>query len=174
MKLEPRVLRARHGAPAVIASITAAARVVVMGAALVVSGACYTYTAVPSANVVADERVEFRLTDQGRVSMQRDLGPGALSVEGRVTSSTDSAWTLKVYRLTTIDGSVSIWSGEEIDLPRSAVFLASTRQLDRQASFVAAAGVSGALALFVLSRSLLGGGGLFGDGDGPVATQLRR
>jgi hypothetical protein len=145
-----------------------------MGAALFVSGACYTYSVVPSTNVVADERVEFRLSDQGRVTMQRDLGPGALTVEGRVIGSTDSVWTLKVYRLTTIDGSASIWAGEEINLPRSAVYLTSTRRLDRQASVVAAAGVTGALALFVVSRSLLGGGGLFGEKGGPIATEIRR
>lgn len=174
MKFESRVLRARNGAPAVIASITAAARAVAIGAALVVSGACYTYSPVQSSDIVAEERVEFRLSDQGRVRMLRDLGPGALSVEGRVVGSTDSAWTLKVYRLQTVDGAVSIWSGEEVDLPRSAIYTASTRRLDRQASVVAAAGVTGALALFVVSRSLLGGGGLFGDRGGPIATELRR
>jgi len=174
MKCEPRVLRARNGATAVITSITAAVRAVVIGAALVASSACYTYSVVSPTGAVADERVEFRLSDQGRVTMLRELGPGALSVEGRVTSSTDSLWTLKVYRLTTLDGSASIWSGEEIVLPRSAVYIVSTRRLDRQASVVAAAGVTGAVALFVLSRSLLGGGSLFGDRGGPIGTELRR
>jgi hypothetical protein len=175
MKLEPRVLRARNGAPAVIASITAVARAVVLGAALVSSGACYTYSNVMTANNVAEERAEFRLSDEGRVRMQRQLGPGALTVEGRVTSNTDSAWTLKVYRLTNVEGFANVWSGEEIELPRSAVTTVSTRRLDRQASLVAAAGVTGVVAVFILSRSLFGGGSLFGDdGGGSVGTQFRR
>jgi hypothetical protein len=106
--------------------------------------------------------------------MLRDLGPGALTVEGRVTSNTDSAWTLKVYRLTTLDGSASIWSGEEILVPHSAVYAVATRRLDRQASIVAAAGVTGAVALFVLSRSLFGGGSWFDGGSGPTDVELRR
>lgn len=175
MQSGPRVLRARNGAPAVIASITAAARAVVLGAALISSSACYTYSNVPSTNLAAEERAEFRLSDEGRVMMQRQLGPGVLTVEGRVTSTTDAAWTLKVFRLTTVDGIASIWSGEEIELPRAGVALVSTRRLDRQASIVAAAGVTGALAVFILSRSLFGGGSLFGDGGGGnTGTELRR
>lgn len=174
MQLDPRVLITRSGATAVIHRITAAARAVVLGAALLGSGACYTYTTVPNTNRLTEQRAEFRFSDQGRVDMQRTLGPGALSIEGRIVGETDSAWNVKVYRLTNIDGHMNVWTGEEVEVPRTAVAIVSLRTFDRQRSVFAAAGVTGALAVFILTRGIIGGG-LFGDGDdpGPVGESFR-
>lgn len=149
------------------------AAVVVAG--LLSSSACYTYAAVPTTQPLVEQRAEFRLNDQGRVQLQRQLGPGALTVEGRVVQQGAEGWTLRVYRMTTIRGDATTWTGEVVEVPSSAVELVQRRDFDRQRTVLAAAGVVGVVTLFVLSRNLfgLGFGGDRGDDPGPIGADIR-
>jgi hypothetical protein len=175
MQVGLRVLASRARASSTILRIVGAARAVAVAAALVVLSACYTYAPAPVNGSLAEQHVEFRFSDAGRVTMQRALGPGALTISGRVVAETDALWTVKVYRLTTVDGAVMTWAGEEIDVSRDAVAIVSTRQFDRQRSLVAAAGVTGAVATFILTRSLLGGGiDMSPGGGGDTGASIRR
>jgi hypothetical protein len=167
--------RRMAGGRALIERIRARAERAVLLVALVSSGACYTYTAVEPNRSVAQERAEFRLNDEGRVLVVRALGPGVRRVDGRIVSSVDSVWTVQVFRLETIDGTTSTWTGEVVDIPFRAVAELTVRQLDRRRSMIAAAGVTGAVAVLV-SKGLFGGGfGFFGGGGdgGTVGTSLR-
>jgi hypothetical protein len=150
------------------------ARVTVLAVALLSSSACYTYAAVPVSQPLVEQRAEFRLNDAGRVQLSQQLGPGALAVEGRIVREDDSGWTLRVFRLTTVGGDVSTWTGEVVQVQRSAVELVSRRDFDRQRSVLATAAAAGAVTLFVLSRSLLGGGTAPGDGSGPPSGEAIR
>jgi hypothetical protein len=168
------LLRGQRAGRAIV-MIARRTRVAVLVAGLLSTSACYTYAAVPVTEPMVDQRVELRINDAGRVQLQRQLGPGALIVEGRVVQQNDAGWTLRVYRLTTLRGEPSTWSGEVVEVPSTAVELVTRRDFDRQRTMVALGVTVGAVTLFVLSRGLLGGG-LFSDGDGPnpIQAEIRR
>lgn len=164
-------------AGAAIVMIARRARGAVLVAGLLSSSACYTYAAVPVTEPLVEQRVELRINDAGRLQLQRQLGPGALKVEGRVVEQNDAGWTLRVYRLTTLRGEPTTWSGEVVEVPSTAVELVTRRDFDRQRSMLALGVTVGAVTLFVLSRALFGGG-LFddgpGEGGGPPQIDIRR
>jgi HAMP domain-containing protein len=170
------LLRGRRFGAAIV-MIARRAQVAVLVAGLLSSSACYTYAAVPVTEPLAEQRVELSINDAGRVLLQRQLGPGALLVEGRVVEQNDAGLTLRVYRLTTLRGDATTWSGEVVEVPSTAVELVTRREFDRQRTMVAMAVSVGAVTLFVLSRSLFGGG-LFqddpGQGTGPIQVDIRR
>ena len=151
---------------AAIAQIARRGQVALLVAAMLFSSGCYTYAAVPTSQPLIEKSAEFRITDAGRVELARQLGPGILTVEGRVVRQDEAGWTLRVYRLIDLRGQATTWTGEIVELPRASVELVSRRDFDRARSAIAFASVAGGLTLFVLSRSLFGGGPAPGDGSG--------
>lgn len=161
---------------AAIETIAHRARVAVVVVGLLTSNACYNYAAVPATEPLVEQRVELRINDAGRVQLTPQVGPGALTVEGRVARQDDSSWTLRVYRLTTITGAATTWSGEVVEVPNSSVELVTRRDFDRRRTMVAMAATAGAVTLFVLSRSIFGGGfgADGGDDPGTIGASIRR
>jgi hypothetical protein len=149
-----------------IAQIARRGKAVMLAAAVFSSNACYTYAAVPTSQPLVEQTAEFRITDSGRTELTRQLGPGTFTVEGKVVRQDDNGWTLRVYRHIDLRGQATTWSGEVVELPRSAVELVNRRDFDRGRSVIAAAAFAGGLTLFVLSRSLLGGGSSPEEGGG--------
>lgn len=149
------------------------------GVALVVAAlalsACYRSAPQSSSASLVERRAEFLLSDEGRVAMRSQVGQGAGKLEGRVVRQDDSSWTVRVYRLTTISGESFAWAGEAVELPKGAVSSVATRDFDRQATVLFAAGVTGAVAAFMWSRGLLGGGFETEPTDGGgVIVDIRR
>jgi len=144
-------------------------------AAVLVSSACYTTVVQPPEASLLDARAEFLVNDEGRVALRDQMGPGVGKVEGRVVLQDDESWTVRVHRVTTISGVAYAWMGESVRIPTRAVYTVSRRDLDRRATVIAAAGVTGAVAAFMWSRGLFGGGipGL-GDGTPPIGVDIRR
>lgn len=142
---------------AIVAIVRRGRAAVVVGALCSLSG-CYKYTAVPVTEPMVEKTVELRINDAGRVELLRQMGPGALLVEGRVVRQSDAGWALQVYRLTTVRGDVTTWTGELVQISAASVELVRHRDFDRRRSMLAAAASAGTVTLFVLSRSLLGGG----------------
>lgn len=134
-------------------------------AAVFASAGCYATVAQSNATSLVQARAEFLVTDEGRIALRDQLGAGTVKVEGRVVQQDDSAWTVNVYRLTVISGESFAWMGESVQIPMRTVFSVSRRDLDRRATVLAAAGITGAVAAYVWSRGLFGGG--FGKTDGP-------
>jgi len=149
-----------------IAQIARRVQLALMAAAVLSSSACYTYAAVPTSQPLVEQSAEFRITDTGRIELVRQLGPGILTVEGRVVRQDDNGWTLRVYRLTDLRGQTTTWTGEVVELPRASVEMVTRRDFDRSRSVLATAAIAGGLTLFVLSRSLLGGGSSAEEGGG--------
>jgi len=149
-----------------IAQIARRGQLALMAAAVLSSSACYTYAAVPTSQPLVEQSAEFRITDTGRIELVRQLGPGVLTVEGRVVRQDDNGWTLRVYRLTDLRGQTTTWTGEVVELPRTSVEMVTRRDFDRGRSVLATAAIAGGLTLFVLSRSLLGGGSGPEEGGG--------
>lgn len=149
-------------------------RVLVVGLAVMASTGCYSYSAVPMTEPLVEQAAEFRISDAGRVQLTRELGSGVETVEGRIVRQDANGWTVKVYRITNIRDEVSTWSGEEVDIPASAVELLQSRHFDRQRSVVALAAFAGGVTFFVLTRSILGGGSsVEGGGTGTPGETIR-
>lgn len=139
------------------------------------SSACYATAAQPVTASLVERRVEFVVSDEGRIALRNQVGPGVGKLEGRVVRQDDSSWTLRVYRLTAISGESFAWTGESVELPVRAVQSVASRDFDRRATFLVAAGVTGAVAAFVWSRGLFGSGFSTEDpGDPPGQVSLRR
>jgi hypothetical protein len=149
-----------------IAQIARRGKAVMLGAAVLSSNACFTYAAVPTSQPLVEQTAEFRINDSGRAELTRQLGPGTFTVEGRVVRQDENGWTLRVYRHIDLRGQATTWTGEVVEVPRSAVEFVNRRDFDRGRSVIAAAAVTGGLTLFVLSRSLLGGGSSPEEGGG--------
>ena len=165
-------LQARLGAATV--SVARRVRVLVVGLAVMASTGCYSYSAVPMTEPLVEQNAEFRISDAGRVQLARALGPGVETVEGRIVRQDANGWTVKVYRIANIRDEVSTWSGEEVDIPASAVELLQRRNLDKQRSVVALAAVAGGVTFFVLTRSIFGGGtSVEGGGTGNPGETIR-
>ena len=132
------------------------------GAVLVVAAfalsACYTSAAQPETASLVERRVEFLISDEGRIALRNQLGAGAGKIEGKVVRQDDQGWTVRVYRLSTVSGESFAWAGEAVELPKRAVYTLATRDFDGQATVLLAAGVTGAVAAFIWSRGLFGGG----------------
>lgn len=156
-----------------IGPIGSRARLALAVAGLVSTSACYTYAEVPIQAPLVEQRAEFRITDAGRVQLRDALGAGASVLEGRVISQDESGYSVRVYRLTNVRGESSTWTGEEVKLPLDAVESVMRRDFDKQRSLIAVAAAAGAVTLFVLSRSLLGGGLDPGSSDPPPAQDIR-
>lgn len=105
--------------------------------------------------------------------MNRTLGPGASTVEGRVVEQTAEWYSMAVYRLTNVRGDVFTWTGEMVNVPVDGVEMVSERSLDKQRSVVAVASAAGAFAVFVMSRSLIGGGRDTSPGNPPPGESIR-
>lgn len=159
---------------AAIAQIARRGQLALVGAAVLSSSACYTYAAVPTSQPLVDQTAEFRITDSGRIELNRQLGPGVLTVEGRVVRQDESGWTLRVYRLIDLRGQATTWTGEIVELPRTSVEMVTRRDFDRGRSAIATVAIAGGVTLFVLSRSLLGGGaGPEEGGGGNTGASIR-
>lgn len=164
----------RRGVPRRTATSVAvrAGRAALCGVLLTANG-CYTYAGVQPSGDLTGQRISFRITDEGRLTVRDRLGPGVAKVDGRVVAQDASGWTLKVFGLTTADGSRSTWTGETVQLARTAVDQTVARRLDRGRSLLAVGLVVGGAVAFALSRDLFGGGLGPTDPSAPPPSESR-
>lgn len=146
-------------------------RLVGLGALAVVAvDGCYTYSAAPAAPSPGTHLV-LDLTDRGRVELGDSVGPGASSIEGTSVMSTDSAYSLRVTKVSYLNGQSNNWTGEALLVPRSLITNAREQRFSRSRTWVAAAAVGGGLIAFIASRGLLGFGSGGGTGSNPPPNQ---
>jgi hypothetical protein len=125
---------------------------------------CYVYTAAPEAPAPGTH-LDIGLTDRGRVELWDSVGPGASSIEGTSVMSTDSAYSLRVTKVSYLNGQSNSWTGEALFVPKRLITNATEQRFSRSRTWVAAAAVGGGLIAFIASRGLLGLG-RGGDGGG--------
>jgi hypothetical protein len=119
-------------------------------------------TPVPGARLVIE------LNDQGRVGMERQVGPSVSTVEGALVSRSDTAYVVAVSAVLGLYGAYSKWQGERVTLRPEYIRRMSERRFSMGRTVAATGIATGAFLAFVLSRSLLGGGNDAGSGpDGP-------
>jgi hypothetical protein len=121
-----------------------------LAAALLLPSAtgCYVSRPIWNGQPVPGTEISLGLTDRGRVALSDRLGPGALTVSGRLASATDSLYVVDVTRVAYIDGGrVAKWNGESVNIAKNDVSGIAERRLSKSRSWVAAGIAAGLLAL---------------------------
>ncbi len=133
-------------------------------ALLAFAAGCYSY--VPIASGAPPLGSEFRasLTDEGATRLSPVLGAQVAMVEGRVSSSNDSAYVIAVSATTSRAQVQTFWTGESVTIPRSSVQRIEARTLNRRKTWLTVAvGIVGG----ILTAQIFGlGGGAEGGGGG--------
>ena len=137
--------------------------------ALLATTACYDY--VPVATPPApSQTLRLYLTRQGSQSIASQVGPKAAWVEGKVLEANDTAYVIGVTALSRESGVDEPWQGERIVVPHADVDRAGLQQLSKGRSWLAAAAVTGLLAV---ARVLVSGSDQTGNGGSDGAGNAR-
>jgi hypothetical protein len=120
---------------------------------------------------VAGQQVLLSLNDQGRVGLGPSIGGASTQVEGVLQPGMDSAYSLKVVSVSYLNGQRNKWSGEPLVVSRGFVRDVKLREFSKSRSALTTAAVIGGSLLFIVTRSILGGGspgsGTDGGGGNP-------
>jgi hypothetical protein len=120
---------------------------------------------VPSTAAETSPGAELRLhlTEAGAARLAPVLGPQALTLEGRVLGSSDTALVLAVTGLTRQGSSATSWAGDSVAVPRDAIAGTERRVLDRGRTVATIA--VGIAAAALTGRLARGAGGTNQGGD---------
>jgi hypothetical protein len=118
----------------------------------VLMAGCYRYAAVRDGSPAAGTDVRLALGSGASAELFRVLGDGTDAVEGRITSASDSGYTVQV-RGTRKQGQtvLTAWEGEQVVIPRRAIAGVERRTLDRKRTF----GIAGIAILAAAGTKLL-------------------
>lgn len=140
------------------------------------AGGCYRYSAIGANDAAASSDVRLNLTEAGSLALVSTLGASTAAAEGRIVRVTDSAYVLAVsstLKRTEDPTSMTrtVWAGESVSIPRTAVAGVEQRSLDRRRTAVAAsvATVLGVLAAKLIVHGVGSSGSDSGTGT-PVVT----
>ena len=104
-------------------------------------------------------RITAVLTDSGTVAMSNAIGPGALAVEGVVTSASNDVWVMQMLRVDHRDGRSIDWNREAVSFAPSLLTQPNVKVLDKRRSWLAAGGL--VIGAYVLAQAF----DLFGSPD---------
>lgn len=121
-----------------------------------IASACYQQQALQTVPPPPATRIVAELTDSGTVAMGTALGPGALEVEGVVTSADDNAWTFQMLRVDHRDGRSIGWNRELVSFPRTTLANPKVIVLDKRRSWIAAGGITIGALLLARAFNLIG------------------
>jgi hypothetical protein len=147
----------------------------VLGLALLVPHltGCYQHVPASPATLTGGTEVSLGITDEGRVALADQVGPGIRRLEGRVLEITDTSLVLALTRVNLIDLDIAMQrDGERVEVARSQISDLRERQLSRSRTWLAVGGaVAAVLSLFLIALSGFGGDDPIerpgpGDGDG--------
>ena len=147
---------------------------VVVGVAPAVLG-CYTYAPLDaSTGVQAGERIAVEVTDRGRVELGERFGPGVMRLEGTLTRTDSQDLVMNVWRVMSMGGETSRWSGESVRFRREQAATVQLRILNRPRTYLTVGAAVGGLVLFARSFDLFGSfAGESGPKEGPPPASSR-
>ena len=135
--------------------------------ALTLFSACYRYIPASSGDLIIGGEYRGHLTSEGSQRVARIVGENVERFDGRIVTVTDTAYLVAMSAtLKRSEQRQTVWSGEQLIIPRSAVSRFELRQLDRPRTVRAAA-------LYTLGLVVVGAlvfsisGVVSGDGSGP-------
>jgi hypothetical protein len=135
---------------------------------------CYTNRMIVNETMTPGTEVALSITDRGRVGLGERVGPGAMTVTGRLVGRTDSMYVLRVSSVDFINAGTSHWSGEELKVPRDYVSTVAERSFSRSRSWLMAGVVVGAIVVIAAGISLAAGGSDDGGTEPPPGGQASR
>lgn len=145
-RLEPSALRIAGGwAALVLASVA-------------LTG-CYTYAPLRDPEPRLGESLAFELAEPLPADVARGVGPETTRVEGTLVRRTDTDFIVSVSQAVTTRGRVHRWNGETVSLPQAYIRRVQTRRFSAPRTVLVAGGAALSFVAFVVTRSLLGGGG---------------
>ena len=132
---------------------------------------CYRYAPVAGGSSPDGSEVRLSLGPNVGPDLYRILGERTVGVDGRIASSSDSAFSVEVSGTRKADDPRTIgWAGEPVTIPRSAIASIQRRTLDKKKTFgiagIAALGAAG-IALIIDGAGSKSGGD---DNGGGVVT----
>ena len=132
--------------------------------ALALFSACYRYVPTTSTDVVVGAAYRGHFTEEGSQRVATIVGANVALFDGRIVSVLDTAYLVAMSAtLKRAEQRPTVWTGEQLMIPRSAVNRFELRELDRPKTMRAAALYTGGIVLIgvlVFSiRSLASGGG---------------
>jgi hypothetical protein len=135
---------------------------------------CYQYVPITDRAPVPGAEVSLGVTDQGRVALTGQVGPGARRLRGRLTHASDSLFVISLTSVEYVGTPIAArWSGEAISVSRNFVSNLEERRLSRTRSWLTA-GAFAALAVAVSTIAIVGfgsDGGSTRPGDGGPGEQ---
>lgn len=131
--------------------------------------ACYNYRPVTGPLAPAGQRLRVSLSPAGTTELAKDLGPRVEMVEGTLVSvQPDGTMSIAVEWVQTPGGVRQPWMGQGgVAIPATYVQSVQQHTLNKPASVLAAAGITGGL--IALAVVALKAGGSQGGGDGPIS-----
>jgi len=128
---------------------------------------CYESVPIQIGAVQPGTKIRVTLTDAGTDSLARYLGPGVLTVDGKLIKATEERLALGVTSVAMRSGQEQYWKGESVAIPRSALAIVQERKLNKPKSLILSGALIAALASIRLS-GVVGGnsGGSNGGGSG--------
>lgn len=135
---------------------------------LAVNTACHQYLplqeSVPQGR--AGESIGVVLNDRGRLLVGDRLGESVDRVVGQLVSDTGSTITLSVSSTLSLRGSHSVWTGEEVSIPKEGIRGYQERQFSRGRTTALSLGLVLAMVAAAGVITLVAGGLGRGDGGG--------
>lgn len=127
-------------------------------AATPLASGCFTYTSAGTAPVAPGTRVALVLNDQGRVGLSQRVGPEIARLDGALVEKSDSAYTIRVRKITDLSGSEQLWSDETIAVRPEFLKVVTVRQFSRSRTLLAVGATGLAVGAFAVGRSLIASG----------------
>ena len=124
--------------------------------ALTLFSACYRYVPATASDLTVGGSYRGHFTDEGSRRVATVIGENVQQFDGRIVSVLDTAYLVAMSAtLKRSEQRPTIWTGEQLVIPRSAVNRFELRQLDRPRTMRAAAIYGGGmLAIGILIFSI--------------------
>jgi hypothetical protein len=136
--------------------------------------ACYRYVPTTEPLLTPGVHARFALAEPNG-ALRSILGAETIGVEGKVVSTSDSAYRLSVAATVKpgIAGGLprrTVWGGDSVAIPRTAVGIIELRSLDRgrTARVIAIGAVATVIAMRLIVTTVGSSGGGGGDGGGVI------
>lgn len=101
-----------------------------MSPALIAGSACYEYHAARVDDLRAGQRVRVVLNAAGTEALAPKIGPGASTLNGRVTASSPTELTLALSEVSRTTGREEFLEGQTLHVPRASADRFAVRGID--------------------------------------------
>ncbi len=125
---------------------------------------CYDYAAFAPSQADLGQPIRVELTELGSKHATGFVGPEAGYIDGRLSSLTDSLYTISITDIGRRNGSEESWKGEPLDLAREDVRSIGLRRASTAKSTGLTALIVGGAAL--IARAIHGSEGTIKSGPG--------